>query len=82
LDALWWLQDHSLTAAEVIAAFHRLRLLPLTGRRLRLDEMTPEASVESSQMALVALPTDELLRWVKGTMGKVDYSIIMSMRPD
>jgi hypothetical protein len=82
LDALRWLQDHGLTAAEVIATFHRRRLLPLTGRQLRLDDMTPEASVESSRMASVALPTNELLRWVKGTMEKVDYSVIMSMRPD
>jgi hypothetical protein len=37
------------------------RVLPLTDRWLCLDEMTPEASVESSQMASTVLPTDELL---------------------
>jgi hypothetical protein len=42
-------------------AFHRRRVLPLDDRRLRLNEMTPEASVESSWMALAALPTDKLL---------------------
>jgi hypothetical protein len=50
-------------------------------RRLRLDEMTPEAFVESSWMASAALPTNELLQRVKGTVGKVDYSIVVLMRP-
>jgi hypothetical protein len=31
-------------------------------------------------MASVVLPTDELLRWVKGMVGKVDYSVVVSMR--
>lgn len=44
-------------------------------RRVRLDEMTPKASMESSRMALAALSTDELLRRVKGTVGKVDYTV-------
>jgi hypothetical protein len=63
-------------------AFHRRRVLPLTNRWLRLDEMTYEASVESSRMASAALPTDELLQWVKGTVGKADYSDVVPMRPE
>jgi hypothetical protein len=58
---LWKLRDHGLTAAGVVAAFHRRRVLSLADHRLRLDEMTPEASVESSQMASAAFSTDELL---------------------
>lgn len=42
-------------------------------RRLRLDEMTPEASMESSRMALAALSTNELLKRIKGAMGKADH---------
>jgi hypothetical protein len=61
LDVLWKLQDRCLTATRVVAAFHQQRVLPLIDRWLRLDEMTPEASVESSQMASTVLPTDELL---------------------
>lgn len=32
-------------------------------------------------MASAALSTDELLRWVKGTVGKADYIVIVPMRP-
>jgi hypothetical protein len=76
------LLDRSLTAVGVVAAFHRRRVLPLANRRLRLYEMTPEASVESSQMASTALSIDKLLRWVKGTVGKADYSAVVVMRPE
>jgi hypothetical protein len=38
--------------------------------------------VESSRMASAALSTDELLWWVKGTVGKADYSVVVSMRPE
>jgi hypothetical protein len=79
LDALRRLWDHGLTAAGVVAAFHQRRVLSLTDRRLRLDEMTPEASVESSRMASIAFPTDELLRRVKGTVGKADCSTVVLM---
>jgi hypothetical protein len=37
LDALKRLRDGGLTAAGVVAAFHRWRVLPLMARRLRLD---------------------------------------------
>jgi hypothetical protein len=61
LEARRKIWDHGLTTAGVVVAFHRRRVLPLDDRRLRLNEMTPEASVESSWMALAALPTDKLL---------------------
>jgi hypothetical protein len=48
LDALGRLCQRGLMAGMVAAAFHRWRVLPLTQRRLRLDEMTPEASLEGS----------------------------------
>jgi hypothetical protein len=48
LEALRKLRDRGLTAAGVVAAYHRRRVLPLADRQLRLDEMTPKASVESS----------------------------------
>jgi hypothetical protein len=44
--------------------------------------MNPEASVESSGMASDTLSTDELLTWVKGTVGKTDYSAVVVMRPE
>lgn len=45
LDAMWRLCDRGLTAAGVIAAIHRRRVLPLVERRLRLHEITPKAEV-------------------------------------
>jgi hypothetical protein len=51
LDALRRLHQHGLTAGMVDATFHRRRVLPLTPRWLRLDEMTPEASLEGSRMS-------------------------------
>jgi hypothetical protein len=43
--------------------------------------MTLEASMESFRMASAALPTDELLWWVKGTVEKGDYSVVVPMCP-
>jgi hypothetical protein len=43
LEALKALREGGLTAAGVIAAIHRRRVLPLAERRLPLWEMTPEA---------------------------------------
>jgi hypothetical protein len=64
----------ALGSPEVVAGcpLEALGLRPYHGRcchrippdallRLCLNEMMPEASVESSRMALAALPTDELL---------------------
>jgi hypothetical protein len=41
LEALQELRDGGLTAAGVVAAIHRQRVLPLTERRLLLSKMTP-----------------------------------------
>jgi hypothetical protein len=38
--------------------------------------MMREAKVESSQMSSVTLTTDNLLKRVKGTVGKADYDIL------
>jgi hypothetical protein len=62
LDTLRRLRQRGLTAGMVAAAFHRRRVLPLTQRRLRLDEMTPEASLEGSRMSHESLPLDEVAR--------------------
>jgi hypothetical protein len=81
-EALRKLQGRGIIVAGIVAAFHLRLVLPLADRRLRLDEMTLEASVESSQMASDALSTDELLQRVKGTLGKTDYSAVVVMRPE
>jgi hypothetical protein len=84
LDAMQRLYDRGLTEAGVVAAFHSRRVLPLVERRLCLHEMTSEAEVESSRMSSATLTIDDLLKRVKGTVGKADYSALaqVPMRPD
>jgi hypothetical protein len=78
------LQDEGLTAAGVIAAIHRRRVLPLAERRLRLSEMKPGVDLEGSRMSLAPLSADDLLRWVAGTVGRQDAGALSqpAMRPD
>jgi hypothetical protein len=76
LNALQKLRDRDLTAAGVVAAFHRRRVLPLTQQRLWLYQMTPEAELESSRMSSVTLHTDDLLRRVTTTVGRSDISVL------
>jgi hypothetical protein len=59
----------------VAAAFHHRRVLPLTQRRLRLDEMTPEASFVGSRMSHESLSLDEVARcawWMVGSFQQED----------
>jgi hypothetical protein len=84
LKALEELRERGLTAAEVVAAIHHRRVLPLTVRRLSLWEMTPGVDLEGSQMSSVPLPADDLHRRVAGMVGKLDAGAFtqLSMRPD
>ena len=72
LQALQKLRDGGLTAAGVIAAIHRRRVLPLAERSLRLAEMKPGVNLEGSQMSLTSLSADDLLKRVASTIGKQD----------
>jgi hypothetical protein len=83
LKALEELRKGGLTAAGVVAAIHRRRVLPLTERRLPLWEMTPGVDLEGLQMSSDPLPADDLHRRVAGTMGKLDTDAFsqLSMRP-
>jgi hypothetical protein len=84
LRALEELQEGGLTAAGVVAAIHRRRVLPLTERRLPLWEMTPGVDLEGLQMSSDPLPTDDLHRRVAGMVGKLEAGAFSqpSMRPD
>jgi hypothetical protein len=67
----------------VAAAFHCRRVLPLTQRRLRLDEMTPRALLEGSRMSHESLPLDEVAqraRWMVGSFKQEDIDRV-PMRP-
>jgi hypothetical protein len=70
-------------AGMVAAAFHHRRVLPLTQRRLHLNEMTPEASLEGSQMSHESLPLDEVARrarWMVCSFKQEDIDRV-PMRP-
>jgi ribosome modulation factor len=75
LDALSRLQQRGLTAGMVAATFHRQRVLSLMQRRLQIDEMTSEASLEGSRMSHESLPLDEVTRraqWMVGSFKQED----------
>jgi len=55
-DALQRLAGKGLTAAIVIANFHRRRVLPLTERKLPLFQMTGDAAFEGTRMVEEFLP--------------------------
>jgi hypothetical protein len=84
LKALEELREGGLTAAGVVAAIHRRRVLPLTERRLPLSEMTPGVDLEGLEMSSVPISADDLHRWVAGTVGRLDVDALtqLSMRPD
>jgi hypothetical protein len=70
LEALQRLRDGGLTAAGVVAATHRRRVLPLAEQRLPLSEMKLGFDLEGSQMSSAFLSADDLRRWVAGTVGR------------
>jgi hypothetical protein len=84
LKALEALRKGGLTAAGVIAAIYRRRVLPLAERRLPLWEMTLEADLEGSRMSSDPLPIDVLHGRVAVVLGKPDASAFSQplMRPD
>jgi diphthamide synthase (EF-2-diphthine--ammonia ligase) len=60
LVALQQLRLRGLTAAAVATTFHRRRVMSLCQRRLRLDQMTPEAPLEGSRMSHESLTLEEV----------------------
>jgi hypothetical protein len=84
LEAVQRLRDGGLTAAGVVAAIHRRRVLPLAERRLPLSEMKPGVDLEGSQLSSASLSADDLRRWVAGTVGRLDASALTQpvMRPE
>jgi hypothetical protein len=72
LEALQRLRDGGLTAAGVVTAIHRRRVLPLAERRLPLSEMKPGVDLEGSQMSSAPLSADDLRRRIAGMVGRLD----------
>jgi hypothetical protein len=84
LEALQKLRDGGLTAAGVVAAIHRRRVLPLAERWLPLSEMKPGVDLDGTQTSSASLSADDLRRWVAGTVGRLDASALTQpvMRPE
>ena len=68
IDALQHLAKKGLTAAAVIANFHRQRVIPLMERRLAIFELTPEAAAEGSRMSNGLLSLDAAAQRAKGAV--------------
>ena len=68
LEGLEKLRNRGLTAAVVVAAFHRRRVLPLMARWRRLFEMKPGEPIEGTRMSSSALSDEEILRRVGETV--------------
>jgi len=58
IEALQYLAKKGLTAAAVIANFHRQRVIPLMERRLAIFEITPKAAAKGSRMSNGLLSLD------------------------
>jgi len=59
-----------LTAAAVIANFHRQRVIPLTERNLPIFDLTPEAPSAGSRTSYVLLPRDFAARRAKNAVAE------------
>ena len=69
-DALQHLVKKGLTAAAVIANFHRQRVISLMERRLPIFKLTPEAASEGSRMSSVLLPLDATTQRAKSVVAR------------
>ena len=69
-NALQRLARKGLTAAAVIANFHRQRVIPLTERNLPIFDLTPEAPYAGSRTSNVLLPHDVAARRAKSAVAE------------
>ena len=68
LEGLERLRGRCLTAAVVVVAFHRQRVLPLMARRQRLFDMRPDEPIKGIWMSAAALSDEVVLRRVRETV--------------
>ena len=69
-NALQYLAKKGLTAAAVIANFHRQRVIPLMERRLPIFEPTPKALVEGSRTSNELLSHDAAARRARSAVAQ------------
>ena len=88
LDAMKRLRLEGLSAALVLSAVHRRRVLPLMSRPLRMDKMGPGVSsrdLEACRMSNVAMADDEIAARVRAAIAgdfKSQHVYGFPMRPD
>ena len=70
LEGLARLRGHGLTAAVVVAAFHRRRVLPLMARWRRLFDMRPDGPIKRIRMSAAALSEEAVLHRVRETVDR------------
>ena len=84
--ALGHLEAMGLTAAVVVANFHRRRVLPLMSRHLCMNEMTDGTPLEGVEMAPNDLEHDDVAKRVKKVEGTKEQELLLickvPMRPD
>ena len=86
IEALQYFAKKGLTAAAVIANFHRQRVIPLMERRLAIFEMTPEAVTEGSRISSGLLPLDAAAQRAKSAVvhfpSDTEELCAIKMRPE
>ena len=86
IDVLQHLACQGLTAAAVIANFHRQRMLPLMERRLAIYQLMPQAASEGSWMVAELLTHDVATQRAKRTVSQFpsNYGELwaIKMRPE
>ena len=70
IEALRHLARKGLTAAAVIANFHRQMVIPLSERSLPIFDLTPEARASGSRTSLVLLPRDVAARRARNAVAE------------
>ena len=69
-NALQQLARKGLTAAAIIANFHRQRVIPLTERNLPIFDLIPEAPYAGSRMSNMLLPHDVTAQRAKSAVAE------------
>ena len=70
IDALQHLVKKELTAAAVIANFHRQKVIPLMERKLPIFALTPVAAAEGSRMSSELLSRDAAAQRARSAMAR------------
>ena len=77
-NALQHLARKGLTAAAVIANFHRQRMIPITERNLPIFDLTPDAPCAGSRTSYMLLPDNPEDLWKIKMRPETGYLSVVS----